>query len=260
MGDRNTRRVALVSGASAGIGAATVEALVKDGWRVIAAARRLERIEAIAQAAPADSVLPVALDVNDATAIATLPATLPPHWRDIDLLVNNAGLALGREPAHDSALADWDSMIATNVRGLLHLTHALLPAMVRRGNGHIINIGSIAGRFPYPGGHVYGASKAFVHQLTLCLKADLVGTGVRATVIEPGMTAGSEFSEVRFHGDRVRAAAQYEGVAALQTQDVAAAIAWVAAQPAHVNVSVLQLLPTDQGPAAMQVRRQSRTP
>jgi 3-hydroxy acid dehydrogenase/malonic semialdehyde reductase len=128
--------------------------------------------------------------------------------------------------------------------------------MVTRRRGHIVNIGSIAARYPYPGGHVYGASKAFVHQFTLGLKADLIGTGVRATVVEPGMTAGSEFSEVRFHGDRARAAAQYEGVAAMQPKDVAAAIAWVASQPPHVDVSVLQLMPTDQGPAPLRVHRQ----
>jgi 3-hydroxy acid dehydrogenase/malonic semialdehyde reductase len=257
MTEQTSRGVALVSGASAGIGAAAVRALVGDGWRVIAAARRLERLEVLAHAMPPGAVLPVGLDVTDAAAVASLPAALPPDWREVDLLVNNAGLALGREPAHLSSLTDWDAMVAANVQGLLHLTHAFLGTMVARGRGHVISVGSIAGRFPYPGGHVYGATKAFVHQLTLNLKADLVGTGVRATVIEPGMTSGSEFSEVRFRGDRARAAAQYEGVAAMQPEDVAAAIAWVAARPPHVNVSVLQLLPTDQGPAAMRIHRRS---
>lgn len=255
MSNENRRGIAFVSGASVGIGAASVRALVADGWRVVAAARRREALDALAAAGPADAVLPWVLDVTDSDAIAGLVRALPTGWAAIDLLVNNAGLALGREPAHDSDRADWDRMVATNVSGLIQLTHALLPGMVARGRGHIVNVGSIAGRFPYPGSHVYGATKAFVHQFTLGLKADLIGTGVRATVVEPGMTTGSEFSIVRFHGDPARAAAQYEGVAALEPEDVAAAIAWVAAQPARVNVSVLQLMPTDQGPAAMRLHR-----
>jgi 3-hydroxy acid dehydrogenase/malonic semialdehyde reductase len=252
---REARGLALVSGASVGIGAATVRRLAADGWRVIAAARRAAPLQALADELGRDAVLPWVLDVTDAAAVAVLPGALPAGWQAVDLLVNNAGLALGREPAQASALADWRTMVATNIEGLLGLTHALLPGMVARGRGHVIHIGSIAGHFPYPGGHVYGASKAFVHQFTLGLKADLIGTGVRATVVEPGMVADSEFSQVRFKGDTGRAAAVYEGVDALHPGDVAEAIAWVAAQPAHVNVSVLQLMPTDQGPGPQRLHR-----
>ena len=248
------RGTALVTGASVGIGAATVRRLVVDGWRVVAAARRADRLQALAAEGGA-AVLPWTLDVTDRDAVAALPGALPEGWREVDLLVNNAGLALGREPAQASALEDWETMVATNVTGLLRLTHALLPGMVARGRGHVVNVGSIAGRFPYPGGHVYGASKAFVHQLTLGLKSDLVGTGVRATVVEPGMVAGSEFSAVRFKGDAERAAAIYAGAEPLQPEDVAEAIAWAAAQPRHLDVTVLQLMPVCQGPGPTIVHR-----
>ena len=178
------RGVALVTGASVGIGEATVRRLVADGWQVVATARRADRLEALAAELGA-AVRPLALDVTDAAAVAALPDTCPV----VDLLVNNAGLALGLKSAQESSLSDWETMVQTNITGLLRVTHALLPGMVARGRGHVINVGSIAGRFPYPGGHVYGATKAFVHQLTLALKSDFVGTAVRATVIEPGMVA-----------------------------------------------------------------------
>jgi len=249
------RGLALVTGASVGIGEATVRRLVADGWRVIACARRAAPLQALADALGHDRMLPWPLDVTDPAAVAALPGALPAGWQAVDLLVNNAGLALGREPAQASDLADWRTMVATNIDGLLALTHALLPGMVARGHGHVIHVGSIAGRFPYPGGHVYGASKAFVHQFTLGLKADLIGTGVRATVVEPGMVADSEFSQVRFKGDADRAAAVYAGIEALQPADVAEAIAWAAAQPRHVNVTVLQLMPTDQGPGPQRLHR-----
>lgn len=248
------RGLALVTGASVGIGAATVRALVRDGWRVIAAARRVDRLDALA-AELGPAVRAVAVDVTDAAAVAALPLALPEGWREVDLLVNNAGLALGREPAHESELGDWETMVQVNIVGMLRCTRALLPAMVARGSGHVIHVGSVAGHFPYPGGHVYGATKAFVHQFTLSLKADLIGTGVRATVIEPGMVAGSEFSQVRFKGDQERATAIYADAQPLQPQDVAAAIAWVAGQPAHVDVTVLQLMPTDQGTGPIRMHR-----
>jgi 3-hydroxy acid dehydrogenase/malonic semialdehyde reductase len=248
------RGTALVTGASVGIGAATVRRLAADGWRVLAAARRADRLQTLA-AELGLAVRPLGLDVTDAAAVAALPASLPEGWREVDLLVNNAGLALGREPAQAAALADWETMVETNISGLLRLTHALLPGMVARARGHVINIGSIAGHYPYPGGHVYAASKAFVHQLTMALKSDLIATAVRTTVVEPGMTAGSEFSAARFKGDVARAASIYHGASPLAPEDVAEAIAWVAAQPPHVNVTVLQLMPVCQGPGPAVIHR-----
>jgi 3-hydroxy acid dehydrogenase / malonic semialdehyde reductase len=253
----SSRGTALVTGASVGIGQAVVRRLVADGWRVVACARRAGALRALAAEglAAGGPVLPWPLDVTDPAAVAALPQALPADWAAIDLLVNNAGLALGREPAQAADLADWRTMVATNVDGLLAVTHALLPGMVARGRGHVVNIGSIAAQFAYPGGNVYGASKAFVRQLSYGLKADLIATPVRVTVVEPGMVAGSEFSQVRFKGDAARAAAIYEGAVPMQPEDVAEAVAWVAAQPAHVNVSLLQLMPVGQGPGQVAVHR-----
>ena len=205
---------ALVTGASAGIGEAITRRLVADGWRVIAAARRVDKLQALADEL-GTAVLPWALDVNDHAAVAALLSTLPSGWTGVDLLVNNAGLALGLQPAHQTVLDDWQAMVDANISGLIHVTRALLPGMVERGRGHIINIGSLAAELPYPGGNVYGASKAFVHHFTMGLKADLVATAVRCTVIEPGLVAGSEFSTVRFKGDATRAQAVYQGTTPL---------------------------------------------
>ena len=180
----------LITGATAGFGAAIAERLVADGHRVIATGRRAERLEAFAEEAggrKAGKVLPFALDVTDAAAVAALPGSLPEGWREVDVLVNNAGLALGLEPAHKADVTQWDKMIATNITGLVHMTRALLPGMVERDRGHVVNLGSIAGSYPYPGGHIYGGTKAFVKQFTLNLKADLIGTFVRVTDVEPGL-------------------------------------------------------------------------
>ncbi len=171
-------RVALVTGATAGFGAAITRRLVRDGWSVVATGRRQARLDALAGEL-GEAVLPFALDVTDAEAVGALPAALPAAWRDVEALVNNAGLALGLDPAQSAKLADWDRMVAVNVTGVMHVTRALLPGMVARNRGHVVNLGSIAGTYPYPGGHVYGATKAFVPQFTLNLKADLVGTTVR---------------------------------------------------------------------------------
>jgi 3-hydroxy acid dehydrogenase / malonic semialdehyde reductase len=245
-------RIALVTGASAGFGAAIVRRLHAEGWHVIAAARRANRLAALAQQL-GPRVLAFPLDVTDSAAVAALPGSLPAGFAEVDLLVNNAGLALGLLPAHQVGLDDWDTMVATNVSGLMRCTHALLPGMVARGRGHVVNIGSVAATTPYPGGNVYGASKAFVHQLTLNLKADLLGTPVRVTVIEPGLVGGSEFSNVRFKGDDARAASIYAGTEALTPEDIAEAVAWVAQLPPRVNINVLQMMPACQahGPTAV---------
>lgn len=244
----------LVTGATAGFGNAIAQRLVRDGYRVIAAGRRQERLDSLHKELGA-SLLPLVLDVTDARAVAALPGSLPADWRTVDVLVNNAGLALGMEPAQKADLAQWDTMVATNVIGLMHLTRALLPGMVERDRGHIVNLGSVAGNYPYPGGHVYGGTKAFVAQFTLNLKADLVGTFVRVTNIEPGLCGGTEFSNVRFGGDDAKAAAVYKGTTPLTADDIAETIAWVIGLPRHVNINRVEMMPTCQGPGPFTIKR-----
>lgn len=244
----------LVTGATAGFGRAIASRFVKDGHRVIATGRRQERLDALAGELGA-ALYPLALDMNDAAALRALPDSLPTDWRDVDVLVNNAGLALGLEPAHQVDLAFWEQMIATNVTGLVQITHALLPGMVERDRGHVVTIGSIAGTYPYPGGNVYGATKAFVRQFVLNLKADLAGTNVRVTDIEPGLCGGSEFSTVRFGGDAAKAAKVYEGTTPLTPEDVAEGVAWVVGLPAHVNINRIEMMPTCQSSGPFQIKR-----
>lgn len=246
--------IVLVTGASAGFGAGIARKFASQGHRVIAAARRTERLQALASEL-GGSVLPVELDVTSKASIDRMLAGLPDDWQAIDVLVNNAGLALGLEPAQEAHLIDWETMIATNCQGLVWMTRALLPRMVERGSGTVINIGSVAGSYPYPGGNVYGATKAFVEQFTLNLRADLVGTGVRATNIAPGMSGGTEFSNVRFKGDDAAAAKVYQGTQPLTAEDVAEAAWWVANLPPHVNINQIEMMPTCQGFSPFAVRR-----
>jgi 3-hydroxy acid dehydrogenase/malonic semialdehyde reductase len=247
-------RTALVTGASSGFGEATVRRLVAMGARVVAAARRGDRLAALAREAGA-SVVPLVLDVRDRAAVEAALAALPAELAALDVLVNNAGLALGLEPAQRASLDDWETMIRTNCEGLVTVTRAVLPGMVARGRGHVVNLGSVAGSYPYPGGNVYGATKAFVHQFSLNLRADLLGTPVRVTSIEPGM-AETEFSLVRFSGDAARARGVYQGVEPLSADDVADAICWCLTRPARVNVNTLELMPVQQafGPLALSRR------
>jgi 3-hydroxy acid dehydrogenase / malonic semialdehyde reductase len=247
------RRTVFVTGASVGFGEAIARRFATEGHRVVATARRRDKLEALADEL-GDAVLPLALDVTDRPAIERTVAELPDSHAHVDVLVNNAGLALGLEPAHEVDLDDWDRMIATNCRGLAVCTRALLPGMVARGRGHVINLGSIAAHYPYPGGNVYGATKAFVAQFSRNLRSDLHGTGVRVTCVEPGLSGGTEFSEVRF-GDREKAAAVYERVRPLTAEDVAEAVFWAAAQPEHVNINTIEMMPTAQSAAALQVAR-----
>jgi 3-hydroxy acid dehydrogenase / malonic semialdehyde reductase len=247
-------RTALVTGATAGFGAAIARRLVRDGWRVVAAGRRAERLAALRDAF-GGAVLSLVLDVTDAPSVDALPASLPDGWREIDALINNAGLALGLGPAQEANVADWDRMVATNVTGLLHVTRALLPGMVARDRGHVVNLASTAATYPYPGGHVYGASKAFVKQFSLNLRADLIGTNVRVTDIEPGLCGGTEFSEVRFFGDKARAAAMYEGTTPINEEDIAEAVSWVLHLPAHVNINRIEMMPTCQASGPLAVKR-----
>ncbi len=245
----------LVTGASVGFGRAIAERFLHDGARVIACARRMEPLQELAQRFPG-RVLPLQLDVTDHAAIARAARDLPAAFAAIDVLVNNAGLALGIAPAHETRIDEWDRMIATNCSGLVHVTRAFLPGMVARGSGTVINVGSVAGEFPYPGGNVYGATKAFVHQFTQNLNADLIGTGVRATCLEPGLCGGTEFSEVRFGGDSERALKIYAGTQPLTAQDIADTVHWIAMRPAHITINVLSMMPNCQSFGGMAIKRE----
>ncbi|WP_343585218.1 SDR family oxidoreductase [Herbaspirillum sp.] len=247
--------VVLITGATAGFGAAMARKFAKNGHKVIAAGRRKERLDELVNELGAGNVLPLVLDVTSKQSIDAGLASLQGEWQNIDVLVNNAGLALGVGSAQEAALSDWETMIDTNVKGLVTITHALLPAMVKRGSGTIINLGSTAGAYPYPGGNVYGATKAFVDQFTLNLRADLVGTGVRATNLAPGLCGGTEFSNVRLKGDDAAAAKVYEGTVPLTAEDIAEAAFWVATMPAHVNINYMELMPTCQGFGAFNIKR-----
>ncbi len=244
----------LVTGATAGFGAAFARRFVRDGHRVIATGRRVERLRALAdELGPALFATP--LDMTDAKAIAEFLPSLPEDWRRIDVLINNAGLALGLSPAWEASLEDWDRMIATNVTGLVHLTRAVLPQMVERNDGLVINMGSVAGDYSYPGGHVYGGTKAFVRQFSLNLRSDLVGLNVRVTNIEPGMVTGSEFSQVRFHGDEAKAASVYAGTQSLTPEDIAETAAWLVSLPPHMNINRIEMMPTAQAGGGFAVKR-----
>jgi 3-hydroxy acid dehydrogenase / malonic semialdehyde reductase len=248
-------KTVFVTGASVGFGAAIARRFAAEGARVVASARRSDRIEALAKEI-GPSVLPLVLDVRDRAAVADAVAALPPEFAGIDVLVNNAGLAMGLEPAQEANLDDWDQMIDTNCKGVTYCTRAVLPGMVSRGRGHVINLGSIAGTYPYPGGNVYGATKAFVHQFSLNLRSDLHGTGIRVTSVEPGLSGGTEFSVVRFGGDQSRADAVYQGVHPLEAGDVAEAVYWAASLPPHVNINVIEMMPVAQSFAPLAVARE----
>jgi 3-hydroxy acid dehydrogenase / malonic semialdehyde reductase len=238
--------IVLVTGATAGFGAAIARRYVREGHRVIAAGRRSDRLAALRTELGGAPVLALPLDVRDRAAVAATIASLPPDWAEIDVLVNNAGLALGLEPAQKADLDQWETMIDTNNKGLVYMTRAVLPGMVARDRGHVINMGSVAALYPYPGGNVYGATKAFVKQFSLNLRADLFGTKVRVTDVEPGLVGGSEFSLVRFGGDAARAASMYEGTDPLTPEDVAEAVFWATTLPARMNVNTLELMPVCQ--------------
>ena len=246
--------IVLITGASAGFGAEMARTFVSNGHRVILAARRTDRIADLATEL-GDAALPVTLDVTSRASIETALADLPADWKQVDVLINNAGLALNTVPAHEVPLEDWETMIATNCKGLVTMTRLVLPDMVARGSGLVINIGSTAGHYPYPGGNVYGATKAFVEQFTLNLRADLVGTGVRATNLAPGLSGGTEFSNVRFKGDDSAAAKVYEGTTPLSAKDIADTAYWIATLPPHVNVNSIELMPTCQGFSPFTIKR-----
>ena len=235
----------LITGASAGFGAALAKRLVAKGHRVIGAARRIEKLEAMADEL-GELFLPITMDVSDTASLPQIIADLPTAFSQIDVLVNNAGLALGTDPAYKADLNDWMQMVDTNIKGLMSLTHAVLPAMIERDSGYVINVGSIAGSWPYYGGNVYGATKAFVKQFSLNLRADLLGTQVRVTNLEPGNIAGTEFSNVRYHGDDDKAAKVYEGFKNMTGDDIGDILLWLIETPAHINVNRMEVMPVAQ--------------
>ncbi|HEU0079884.1 MAG TPA: SDR family NAD(P)-dependent oxidoreductase [Longimicrobiaceae bacterium] len=254
---RYSFRTVLVTGASAGIGAACARAFAGAGARLVLAARRAERLVALAaerRDAHGTGCLLLDLDVRDAEGVAATLGALPPEWTEVDVLVNNAGLGRGLEKAHEGDPADWDDMVDTNVKGLLYVTRAVVPGMVARGRGHVVNIGSVAGHEVYPGGAVYCATKHAVDAITKGLRMDLLGTGVRVSTVDPGMVE-TEFSVVRFRGDRERADRVYAGMTPLVADDVADAVLWCATRPPHVNVDEIIIKPVDQASATLVSRK-----
>lgn len=245
--------VICITGASAGIGRATAELFAKNGWHVVAMARRKDRLTTLCEAYP-NLIHPVVLDISKRADVEKAFANLPAPFATLDVLLNNAGLALGLGPAHEASLDDWDIMVDTNIKGLLYATHAVLPSMVARKAGHIINMGSIAGTYAYAGSHVYGASKAFVALFSKNIRCDMHGTGVRVTNIEPGLLE-SEFSQVRFKGDTTRADSMYVGAEPLRPEHVAESIFWAVQQPACVDITALEVMPTCQSLGATRTYR-----
>jgi NADP-dependent 3-hydroxy acid dehydrogenase YdfG len=246
-------RVAFITGATSGIGAACARRFVKEGARVVATGRRQERLTELSRELGAACHV-VALDVRDRDAVERAFADLPADFVAVDVLVNAAGGALGLGKAQEARVEDWDEMIATNVRGLTLVTRAALPGMIARRRGHIVNLGSVAGSFPYPGGNVYGATKAFVERFSSNLRADLLGHPIRVTNIEPGMVE-TEFSLVRFGGDRAKADAVYAGMKPLVAEDIADLVCFAVTRPAHVNVNRIEVMPVEQAFSPFAVHR-----
>lgn len=247
----------LVTGASSGFGAAAAERFAREGWQVVIAARRQERLDELKQSMPQpDHIHSVTLDVRDNEAVASAISGLPDAFAGIDILVNNAGLALGMEGADEAVMTDWETMVDTNIKGLMYVTRAVLPGMVERGSGHVVNIGSVAASWPYPGGNAYGGTKAFVQQFSRNLRTDLLGKNIRVTNVEPGMCE-TEFSVVRFKGDEDKASQVYNGMRPLSGADVAELIYWVTQVPAHVNINQLEVMPVNQTWSPFAVHRDS---
>jgi len=246
MSDLNGR-IALITGASSGIGEACARKFAENGARTILVARRSERLKKLACKLPTESHL-LRLDIRDKQAVEEAISSLPTSWRPIDILVNNAGLSRGLDKLHQGKIDDWEEKIDTNIKGLLYVSRAVVPGMVARGRGHVINIGSIAGHEVYPGGNVYCATKHAVDALTKGMRLDLVDTPVRVATVDPGLVE-TEFSQVRFHGERERAKKVYQGYTPLTGDDIAEAVVWIADRPLHVQVAEVIILPTAQASA-----------
>jgi serine 3-dehydrogenase (NADP+) len=244
----------LITGATSGFGAAGVRRFAKAGWRVVATGRRADRLKALVEELGAKNVHASVFDIGDEKAMDAALAALPEGFRDIDVLINNAGLALGTAPVPQSALSDWRTMIQTNVIGLVTLTHKLAPTLIAR-KGAIINVSSVAASYPYTGGNVYGGTKAFVTQFTLGLRSDLHGKGVRVTSLEPGMTE-TEFTVVRTGGDQAASDKLYKGANPMTAEDIADVLFWIATLPPHMNINRIELMPVNQSFAGFQVYRE----
>ncbi|OKL39351.1 SDR family NAD(P)-dependent oxidoreductase [Pontibacter flavimaris] len=248
-------KIAFVTGATSGIGLATAVDLAKHGFKIIATGRRRERLQELQQKLGEANVYPLVFDVRDNVAVIEAVATLPDAWRKVDVLVNNAGNAHGLSPIQDGSVEDWDAMIDINVKGLLYVTKAVLPLLQKQGGGHIVNIGSIAGKEVYPNGNVYCASKHAVDALSKAMRMDLVQFGIKVSEVNPGAVE-TEFSEVRFKGDKERAASVYKGFQPLQAQDIAELISFIVTRPAHVNLAEVLVLPTAQASSTIIVKEQ----
>ncbi|MGJ8670221.1 MAG: SDR family oxidoreductase [Oceanococcus sp.] len=247
----------LITGASSGFGAACARRFAQDGARLILIARSRDKLQALAaELSDHCEIHTLSMDMQDKQAVMSLPAALPSAFQDIDILINNAGLALGVEPAHKADLDDWETMVDTNIKGLMRLSRAILPGMVERNRGHVINMGSSAASWPYPGGNAYGATKAFVQQFSRNLKADLISTAIRVSNIEPGM-ADTNFSKTRFKGDQASADKVYAGTQSMSAEDIAEAIHWCTRMPAHVNINNIELMPVCQAWNSWAVARES---
>jgi NADP-dependent 3-hydroxy acid dehydrogenase YdfG len=247
-----------ITGASSGFGASCARSFARSGNRLVLTSRRIDPLLALQEElSKTAEIYIIPLDVSDREAVRGAVESLPERFREIDVLLNNAGLALGLEPAHQVNLDDWETMVDTNIKGLMYCTRLILPGMVARNRGHIVNISSTAGAWPYPGGNVYGATKAFVTQFSRNLRSDLLGTRVRVTCIQPGM-AETEFSKVRFKGDTDKAAQVYAGTEALTADDIAETVAWVVNRPAHVNINTLELMSIDQAWGPFAIHRENQ--
>jgi len=248
----------MITGATSGFGEATARLFASNGWKLILTGRRQQRLANLQlELGGPEKVHICCFDITDRNAVEQAFNTLPESFSNIDVLLNNAGLALGLEPADQTDLDDWDKMVDTNIKGVMYCTRTVLPKMKQQGSGYIINIGSVAGNWPYPGGNVYGATKAFVRQFSLAIRADLLGSGIRVTNIEPG-NAETEFSMVRFKNDKQRAGGVYQQTVALTAQDIADTIFWLANTPAHVNVTTMEIMPTEQATGPLAIYRKEK--
>jgi 3-hydroxy acid dehydrogenase/malonic semialdehyde reductase len=247
--------VVFITGASAGFGESCARRFAQEGWKLILAARRIERLRKLQKESGGEkNTHIIQMDVRDSQAVVSAVDGLPTDFQTIDVLINNAGLALGLEPVQSGKISDWETMIDTNIKGLLYCTRRILPGMIKRNRGHIINLGSVAGNWPYAGGNVYGATKAFVQQFSRNLRTDILGTNIRVTNIEPGL-AETEFSLVRFKGNEQTAAKVYEGTNPLTAEDIAEIAYWVTSLPPHVNINSVEVMPTGQAWGGLTIAR-----